>query len=110
MQEHVYHLRGYDIFCKVRDNIKLYELRVYDEKRQQLAIGDIIKFVSLDSDEWCRKQVDGIYVFYDFDDLFKVIPLKDTGLASTDDVYKYFSKAAIARHGVVAIKLKGLAD
>ena len=100
-------------FEKIRSGIKTIELRLYDEKRKKIAKKDIICFHNMENEnEILRAEVEEIYVFSSFEELYKNLPLlqcgytKDTiASASPEDMTKYYSKEKQAEYGVTGIRL-----
>lgn len=92
---------------------KTYELRLWDEKRQQIAPGDQIRFTC--SDDPTRQfttSVKALHRFPDFATLYKALPLEACGYlpeeletASPTDMALYYSPEQQAKYGVVAIEL-----
>lgn len=100
-------------FEKLRDGSKKIELRLYDEKRQQIKIGDTILFISLkDPYDTVLTRVTDIYRFASFEDLYEVLPLEDLGYsagevatASSKDMDEFYSPEEQAQYGVVGFRL-----
>ena len=96
-----------------REGRKTIELRLYDEKRKQISIGDIITFVNTeDKDDELTARVTDLYVFNTFDELYKKLPLLECGYteddiasASPSDMELYYPKDKQKLYGVVGIKL-----
>ena len=101
-------------FFQIKEGKKTIELRLYDEKRQLVSVGDIIDFVNTDNEEdMISTMVEELYVFDTFDELYKNLPLLECGYteenvpkASSADMEKYYSKEEQSRYGVVGIKVK----
>ena len=100
-------------FEKLRDGSKKIELRLYDEKRRQIKIGDTILFISLkDPNDTVLTRVSDIYRFTSFEDLYKALPLVDLGYSDRDvttaspkDMEKFYSPEEQAQYGVVGFRL-----
>lgn len=99
-------------FGLIRDGKKTIELRLYDEKRRKLQIGDGILFENTDAPELLLVRVTGLRVFASFDDLYQALPLEacgytqaDIATASPADMEAYYSQEAQQRFGVVGIEL-----
>lgn len=99
-------------FDKIKDGLKTYELRLYDEKRKLIKIGDFIEFTKLGSTEKCTVRVTDLRLFGSFEELYATLPLQQCGYtldelekASPTDMEKYYSKEEQARYGVIAIKI-----
>ena len=112
MAEHIMKLHSQP-FAKIKDGSKTIELRLYDEKRQRISVGDTIRFVSTESaaDE-AVVLVRNLFIFDSFDELYKHLPLTECGYteedvyaASPDDMEMYYSKEKQSQYGVVGIQL-----
>ena len=101
-------------FEKLRNGTKKIELRLYDEKRKKVKVGDVIEFINLgDSEDVLQTEVIAIYPFGSFEELYRALPLKDLGYsedeieaASPDDMDKFYTTEEQAECGVVGIRLK----
>lgn len=110
--EHVMKLRP-NPFSKIKSGQKTIELRLYDEKRQLISVGDRISFVNIkDEDDILLTEVKALHVFQSFDELYKELPLLQCGYTEEDvdralprDMEKYYSKEEQSRYGVVGIEL-----
>ena len=86
-------------FEKIKSGKKTVELRLYDEKRRQLHIGDEICFTNLaDKTETLLTEVVELFVFDSFEKLYKTIPLEMCGyskeealVADPHDMDAYYS-------------------
>ena len=112
MKNHIMNLRPLP-FKMIRDGNKTIELRLYDEKRKSISIGDIITFTNLAdlSDTLCARVIE-LFVFNSFDELYKNLPLLECGYtkedidtASPSDMEKYYPKEIQQQYGVVGIKI-----
>ena len=99
-------------FGLIRDGRKSIELRLYDEKRRKIQIGDGILFENPEAPELLLVRVTGLRVFASFDALYQALPLEacgyteaDLAAASPADMEAYYSKEAQQRFGVVGIEL-----
>ena len=87
-------------FEMIRSGRKTIELRIYDEKRRLISIGDEIKFVSLsDPTISLNCRVIALHKFDSFEDLYVSLPLLQCGYtendiltASPNDMDVYYSK------------------
>lgn len=97
----------------IRNGKKTIELRLYDEKRKMISIGDSIVFVNTeDSNDTLSVNVVDLFVFDSFGELYNNLPLLECGYtkddiktASPDDMEKYYSKEKQKQYGVVGIKI-----
>ena len=54
-------------FCEIKEGRKNVEMRLYDEKRQGIAVGDIVVFSCAEfGDEKITARVQGTYIYEDF--------------------------------------------
>lgn len=97
-------------FRMIQSGEKTIELRLYDEKRRGLAVGDTITFTETDTGERLRVTVTALHIFPSFDALYRALPLDQCGYteaamktASPDDMLAYYSKEQQQRYGVVGI-------
>ena len=92
---------------------KTIELRLYDEKRREISIGDIIRFCNIESPESeVKTRVIDLYRFKSFKDLYAALPLLECGYteddvasASPDDMNEYYSQEEQQKYGVVGIRI-----
>ncbi len=99
-------------FGLIRDGRKSVELRLYDEKRRKIQIGDGILFENTEAPELLLVRVTGLRVFASFDELYQALPLEACGYtaveiasASPADMEVYYAREAQQRFGVVGIEL-----
>ena len=98
---------------EIREGRKTIELRLYDEKRKQISVGDTIKFINTeDSTDTLCVTVVNLFVFTSFVELYKHLPLLKCGYnhdniknASPDDMNIYYSKEKQSQYGVVGIQI-----
>ena len=101
-------------FCLIESGQKRYELRLFDEKRRLLSVGDRIVFtMTTDAERKLAVEVVGLHRFSDFGELYAALPLSDCGYleheltdASPRDMEAYYSPEEQSRYGVVAIEVK----
>ncbi len=95
-------------FSLIEHGSKTVEIRLNDEKRQQIAIGDVITFTH--SDDPVRSvvvEVTGLKHFSTFEELFRTYPLQQLGASGLDEyelMYQYYSKEEEAKWGVLGIE------
>ena len=99
-------------FEMIRDGTKTIELRLFDEKRKKIRIGDTILFTNTASKETIRVKVLELLVFDSFETLYNQLPLLDCGYteddvdtASPDDMNAYYPKEMQQEYGVVGIRV-----
>lgn len=101
-------------FEKIASGRKTVELRLYDEKRRKIDIGDRIIFTNLDDPEQkIAVKVTGLHRYATFEDLFRNIPFKKCGndsLETPEDMAagmkKYYSDDQVMRYGVLGIDME----
>ena len=97
---------------------KTIELRLYDEKRQEVNIGDDILFTNLaDANETIYTKVLKLHIFESFDELYKNLPLLKCGYtdedmhdATPEHMNKYYTKEMQEKYGVVGIEIEVIGD
>lgn len=99
-------------FEKIMQGTKLYEIRLNDEKRQLIKIGDSIQFVNESHPEQtilCK--VEKLIVYKTFNQMCKDIKNTDIGFENCDTnqivetYHKFYSKQDEKKYGVIAIKI-----
>lgn len=98
----------------IRSGRKTIELRLYDEKRKAIRVGDTITFTNTeDQEDTLTVSVEDLYLFDSFEELYKELPLIECGYteddidtASPSDMDIYYPKEKQAQYGVVGIKVK----
>jgi ASC-1-like (ASCH) protein len=102
-----------DPFEKIANGKKIIESRLYDEKRQQINLGDQIEFTSNNNPE--KKvitTVRALYKYPTFEDLFSDFSPYYFGGLSKEDLLKeietFYSKREQNKYGVIGIKIEVL--
>lgn len=101
-------------FEMIKSGRKTIELRLYDEKRRKISIGDTIHFMMVnDESKVLIAEVKKLYVFASFDELYKALPLTECGYtaetvkqASPNDMQKYYTKEQERKYGVLGIEIE----
>lgn len=95
----------FDLICAGRKTI---ELRMYDEKRKEIKIGDKIEFTN--QDKKCTADVKGFVRAQTFADLFEYIDVKDAGFDNADKaieiMQEFYDLDYQKKIGVVGICIK----
>ena len=97
---------------EIKSGRKNVEMRLYDEKRREIAVGDLIVFSleSFDKEEICAKVTD-TYIYEDFHSLAENFDPESLGFAGKDPEYisnymgKIYGVEEIEKYGTVAIKI-----
>jgi len=111
--KHYMHLKEKP-FLKIWKGSKTIELRLYDEKRRKLQVGDHIEFENLSNPEQhILAEITSLHVFESFENLYKELPLDRCGYArnemktaSASDMNLYYSPEEQSKYGVVGIEFK----
>ena len=100
-------------FEMIAKGYKTIELRLLDEKRRRIAVGDTLIFKNTDSGRQLSCQVLALHVFRSFEELYMTLPLDKCGYlpeeipdASPKDMELYYSAEKQAKYGVLGIELK----
>ena len=91
---------------------KTIELRLNDEKRRNIAIGDIIRFENTaDEEDAIYVSVKALYPFSSFEELYRALPLEKCGYtpetlpcASPRDMDAYYTAGEQQQFGVLGIE------
>lgn len=98
-------------FQKIKSGEKTIELRLFDEKRRRLAVGDTIVFTQVKSGETLSATFISLHNFNSFKSLYKTLPMHKCGYrvgdkASPDDMREYYSLEDEQKYGVLGIEIK----
>ncbi|MBR5797979.1 MAG: ASCH domain-containing protein [Clostridia bacterium] len=100
-------------FAMIKSGQKTIELRLFDEKRQHIRVGDEIVFTNTESGETLAKTVAKLHRFDSFEELYRALPLLKCGYTAEDvhaahpsDMEQYYSVEEQQKYGVVGIELK----
>ncbi|WP_438835739.1 ASCH domain-containing protein [Streptococcus pluranimalium] len=104
-------------FKKIKSGQKTIELRLYDEKRRALTVGDQICFYRLNDEKQLMTEVVQCHIFDDFAQLYEKLDLlkcgytiSDIGTARPEDMESYYSSEQIEKYGAIGIELRVLDD
>ena len=96
-------------FSMIESGRKSIELRLYDEKRKQITIGDTIRFSAINN------PTKALFIFGSFEELYRALPLTECGYtadnvrsASPKDMLKYYTREQEEAYGVIGIRIKVL--
>lgn len=99
-------------FEMIKSGEKTIELRLFDEKRQQLKAGDKIVFTNTTTGETLNTTVVKLHRFDSFKELYKSLPLLKCGYttenvdnAKPSDMEQYYSVEEQNKYGVVGIEI-----
>ena len=104
-------------FAKIADGTKRYELRLQDEKRRLISVGDTITFTCTSDERTVQVRVTSLHPFADFSALYAALPLTECGYsegnaaaASPKDMAQYYPPEKQAQYGVLAIGVELLPE
>ena len=93
-------------FYEIKNGIKTIEFRLYDKKRKQLKIGDIIEFSLLpDLNEKIKTEIVDLFQANNFKELFTKLELDNID-DKVNGMYKIYSPENEKKFGVLGIKIK----
>lgn len=98
-------------FDFIKDGTKRIELRLYDEKRQSIQIGDIIEFTKSENEKF-KAEVVGLLRYDSFADLFEdfdISILADSSMTKQELLEvlgEFYSEEKQAEFGVIGIRIK----
>lgn len=98
-------------FDKIKDGKKNIEVRLYDEKRREIKIGDTVEFKrEPEQIETVKAEVIGLLNYKTFAELANDFPASSFGHSDTDDLMKsiftFYTKEQEAKYTVLGIRIK----
>lgn len=98
-------------FVLVENKIKTIEMRLNDEKRKLVKIGDLIVFKNTETEQELITEVTDLKVFNSFEELYAKYPKKMLGYSNDEtanpkDMNKYYSNENIKKYGALAIEIQ----
>ena len=98
-------------FELIKNGSKTIELRLYDEKRQMINIGDTITFESRSDGDKIQVKVIALHKYPSFEELYKhfdkvSMGYKDDEEADPKDMELYYSSEEQSKYGVVGIEVE----
>lgn len=99
-------------FNQIKEGSKLIEIRLNDEKRKALEVGNVIIFRNLSTNELLEKEITSLQTYASFKELYNAydsILLGARGyslLEYEQSMYEYYSKEQEKEYGVLAIHLR----
>ncbi len=99
-------------FAMIKAGTKTIELRLYDEKRRKIGVGDRIEFTDTETGERMTVRVLRLSVFDSFAELYQKLPLlacgyteEDVATAAPEDMDSYYTPEEQQKYGVVGITI-----
>lgn len=98
-------------FEKIKNKTKDIELRLYDEKRKKIKVGDEICFTNISNGEQLHAKVVKLHLFKSFEELYNALDKVRIGydkcsIPDPTDMQKYYSKEEQKQYGVVGIEIE----
>ena len=99
-----------DIFEIVKNGTKTVEVRLYDEKRRKLKVGDTLVFLKRPDDiEQIKTKITNLEVYINFKELIKHYEMKELYLESytkekfLEELKRFYTEEDQEKYGVLAI-------
>ena len=98
-------------FEAILNKTKTIEMRLYDEKRQQLKIGDYIEFNCKDSNKTIKAKIKSLFICSNFDRLYELFPKTKLGYSENEtacpcDMLNFYPQEEMDKFGVVGIEIE----
>lgn len=98
-------------FNLIKNREKTIEMRLFDERRKDIRVGDLISFTNNETKEELLVKVIELKTYKTFYELYKhyeksLLGYKKDEDANPDDMYKYYSEELIDKYGVLAIRIE----
>lgn len=99
-------------FDLIKSGEKTIELRLFDEKRKNIKINDILTLKNDDNEEILKVKVLNLYQSNCFENLIKLFDIKKTGFDSIKElngcILEFYTKEKQDKYGVLGIQIKVL--
>lgn len=103
---------NYISFNKMKNGERSVEVRLFDKKRQQLKIGDIIEFVNIETKEKLLTQLKGIAIFENFSDMVDYLTPQLLGYPNKEELMLRFERLypadLVSRFNIVGLFIKNI--
>ena len=98
-------------FKLIKDGSKTIELRLNDEKRQLISVGDVITFENRSDGDTIKTEVVKLHKYPSFEELYKhfdkvSMGYKEDEEADPKDMELYYSNEEQSKYGVVGIEME----
>ena len=98
-------------FKAIAEGRKTIEMRLYDERRVGICIGDEIEFENIETHQRILCEVVSFARFRDFFELYAsfdkiMLGYSADEIANPEDMYQYYSPEMVAKYGALAIEIK----
>ena len=95
-------------FQKIKNGKKKIEMRIKDEKRSTIKVGDTIEFENRKTKEVISKKIINLYSYKNFEELIKNYNKEILGYNEEDNILEeleiYYPKEEQEKYGVIAIE------
>ncbi|WP_163529485.1 ASCH domain-containing protein [Halobacillus ihumii] len=102
-----------EYFKLIREGTKTVEVRLFDEKRRKVNMGDVIEFMKIpEKNETIRVNVVGLNKYETFKQLYEDIPFEDFGNKGStlesmvNGTYEIYTRAQEKQWGALAIRIE----
>lgn len=98
-------------FKSIKEGTKTIELRLNDEKRSLLKVGDEIEFTNITNGEKLSVDIINLHKYPSFEELYKHFDKVEMGYnkdepAESKDMEAYYSKEEQDKYGVLGIEIR----
>ena len=98
-------------FLAIKEGRKKIEMRLYDEEKSKIQIGDEIEFKNERTKEIIKCEVIDIRIYPSFKELYEALNKEDLGYlpnqkASSEDMLKYYPLERQQKYSVMAIFIR----
>lgn len=98
-------------FASIKAGVKDVEMRLYDDKRRLIKVGDQITFTNNVSGEQLTASVLAVNNFASFEELYNAydkirIGYNESEIANPEDMKQYYPDTEMQKSGVCAIEIK----
>ena len=98
-------------FKSIKEGTKTIELRLNDDKRSLLKVGDEIEFTNRDTNEKLSVDIINLHKYPSFEELYKHFDKVEMGynkddIAEPKDMEAYYSKEEQNKYGVLGIEIR----
>ena len=98
-------------FTSIKSGRKTIEMRLNDDKRRLLKVGDMVEFMDVNTGEMLVCEVVKLHHYASFEELYQnhdkiSIGYTDDEVADPKDMLVYYPQEEIAKYGVVGIEVK----
>ena len=97
-------------FEKIKNKTKTIEIRLNDEKRSIIKVGDCIEFTDTENGDTILCVVLNLFKYSDFEELYRnhdkiSVGYREDEEANPSDMLNYYSESDIRKYGALAIEL-----